>query len=76
MIASVTIVKLKLAPALRRRRPTAKLTSIDMLCSNDKAHRELGHKPVHLRNMVEECYRWMVQEGRVPQTASGSRLPA
>lgn len=67
-------------PLHRRRSPltpeAAKLTSIDMLCSNDKAQRELGHQPVPLRPMIEECYRWMLEEGRVPRFSSGARQSA
>ncbi len=43
----------------------AKVTSVDLLCRDDKAQRELGHRPVPLRTMFEDCYRWMEAEGRL-----------
>ncbi len=34
-----------------------------LVCRSDKAVRELGYRPVPLRTMLEDCYRWMVAEG-------------
>lgn len=33
------------------------------ICRSDKAARELGYRAVPLREMVEDCYRWMLEEG-------------
>jgi dihydroflavonol-4-reductase len=30
-----------------------------------KAHRELGYRVVPLKDMVKDCYDWMVAEGRI-----------
>jgi len=56
-------------PIHRRRSPltpeAAELTTRDMLCSNEKAARELGHHPVPLEEMFRECHAWMVAERRI-----------
>lgn len=36
-----------------------------VLCSSEKAERELGFRPVPLRTMLEDCHRWMVETGRL-----------
>lgn len=36
-----------------------------VLCSSEKAERELGFRPVSLRTMLEDCHRWMVETGRL-----------
>ncbi len=36
---------------------------MDMVCSSDRAQRELGYRPVSLREMLEDCNRWLVAEG-------------
>ena len=38
------------------------LTSSRMICSSDKAQKELGYQPVSLKNMVTDCYQWMQKE--------------
>lgn len=43
----------------------ARLACGSMLCRSDKAIRELGYRPVPLREMLEDCYRWMLREGRL-----------
>lgn len=54
----------------RGRRPrvtpeAAALVCCDMLCRSDKAMAELGYRASPLREMVEDCRRWMVAEGRL-----------
>jgi dihydroflavonol-4-reductase len=34
-----------------------------LICRSDKAIRELGYRPVPLRVMLEDCCRWMKEEG-------------
>jgi nucleoside-diphosphate-sugar epimerase len=34
-----------------------------LYCDCSKAERELGFRPVPLRTMVEESYRWLKDEG-------------
>ena len=41
----------------------AALVCAHMLCSSARAEEELGYKAVPLRVMVEDCYRWMAEEG-------------
>jgi len=43
----------------------AHLVCREMTCRSAKAERELGYRPAPLREMFEDCYRWMVREGRV-----------
>ncbi len=40
-----------------------KLACSTMTCRSDKAIRELGYRPVALRAMVEDAYRWLREEG-------------
>jgi dihydroflavonol-4-reductase len=37
--------------------------SATLICRSDKAIRELGYRPVPLRVMLDDCYRWMLAEG-------------
>ena len=37
--------------------------SATLICRSDKAIRELGYRPVPLREMLDDCYRWMQAEG-------------
>jgi nucleoside-diphosphate-sugar epimerase len=37
----------------------------DLVCRSDRARHELGYREVPLKVMVEDCYRWMVDEGLV-----------
>lgn len=37
--------------------------SATLICRSDKAVRELDYRPVPLRVMLEDCYRWMLAEG-------------
>jgi dihydroflavonol-4-reductase len=39
--------------------------SANLISRSDKAMRELGYRPVPLRTMLEDCYRWMQEEGLV-----------
>jgi len=53
---------------LTRREPDltpekAALLSSDLLCSSDKAEKELAYRPVALDVMLEECHRWLREEG-------------
>jgi nucleoside-diphosphate-sugar epimerase len=36
-----------------------------MTNKSEKAQRELGYKIVPLKEMVKDCYDWMVAEGRI-----------
>ena len=53
---------------LARREPDltpekATLLSSELLCSSEKADRELGYRSVPLQTMLEDCHRWMLAEG-------------
>ncbi len=37
----------------------------DLVCDSAKAERELGYRPTPLREMFEDCYRWLRSEGLV-----------
>ncbi len=37
-----------------------------MLCSSERAQRELGYRPVPIREMLEDAHRWLVAEGMLP----------
>jgi dihydroflavonol-4-reductase len=43
----------------------ASLMSRKVSTSSEKAHRELGYRVVPLKDMVKDCYDWMVAEGRI-----------
>lgn len=56
--------------ALTGKRPavtpeTATIVCADWTCGFEKAQDELGYRTTPLRNMVEDCWRWMVEEGRL-----------
>jgi nucleoside-diphosphate-sugar epimerase len=40
--------------------------SANLICRDAKAVRELGYRAVPLRTMLEDCYRWMLEEGLLP----------
>jgi nucleoside-diphosphate-sugar epimerase len=42
---------------------SAAFLSASLLCRSDKAIRELNYRPVPLRTMLEDCHRWLVEEG-------------
>ena len=44
--------------------------SANLIYRDDKAVRELGYRPVPLRTMLEDCYRWMQAEGLLPEPAA------
>lgn len=46
-------------------REQAMIVSASALCDSSKAERALGYKPIPLREMLEDCYRWMKSEGRI-----------
>jgi hypothetical protein len=53
---------------LTRREPDltpekATLLSSELLCSSEKAERELGYRGVPLQTMLEDCHRWLLAEG-------------
>jgi nucleoside-diphosphate-sugar epimerase len=53
---------------LTRREPDltpekATLLSSELVCSSEKAERELGYRGVPLQTMLEDCHRWMLDEG-------------
>jgi nucleoside-diphosphate-sugar epimerase len=41
----------------------AALLSADLVCSFEKAERELGYRTVPLSTMLSDCHRWMLGEG-------------
>jgi len=43
----------------------AALLSADTTCRSDKAMRELGYRSPPLHEILEDCYRWLVEEGLV-----------
>ncbi len=43
----------------------AALVTTDLLCSSEKAERELGYEPISLSAMLEDCHRWLIQENLV-----------
>ncbi|RLB43596.1 MAG: oxidoreductase [Deltaproteobacteria bacterium] len=63
---------------LTRREPDltpekAALLSADLLCSSDKAENELAYRPVALQVMLEDCYRWLCEEGLAKSGLDGRR---
>ncbi len=53
---------------LTRREPDltpekATLLSSELICSSEKAERELGYRSAPLQTMLEDCHRWMLDEG-------------
>lgn len=42
-----------------------RLLSISLYCSSRKAQAELGYQPATLDVLLEDCYRWMVDSGRL-----------
>jgi nucleoside-diphosphate-sugar epimerase len=60
----------KRPPSLTRE--GAHLLSRDVRVRSDKAIAELGYEPADLRTMVEDCYRWLVEEGKLPNLCSAS----
>jgi len=50
-------------PALTREAAT--MATRTLFCDCTKAQNELGFKAVPLRSMVEDCYRWMKDEGQL-----------
>ncbi len=51
----------------------AYLVCHDQLCSSDRAVRELAYRPMPLRAMLEDAYRWLVAEGCLPARSGGRR---
>jgi nucleoside-diphosphate-sugar epimerase len=41
----------------------AALLSADLLCSSNKAEKELAYQPVALQVMLEDCHQWLCEEG-------------
>jgi len=41
----------------------AHLTSSELLCSSQKAIKELGYRTVSLEDMLADCHRWMIDAG-------------
>jgi nucleoside-diphosphate-sugar epimerase len=50
-------------------RETAAFLCADLTCRSDKATRELGYRPATLREMLEDCHRWLIAEGALPSPA-------
>jgi len=49
----------------------AALLCADLTCRSDRAVRELGYRPVPLRVMLEDCCRWLAEEGLLPAPPGG-----
>jgi dihydroflavonol-4-reductase len=45
---------------------SAAFLSADLVCRTDKAVRELAYRPVPLRTMLADSYKWLVVEGVLP----------
>jgi len=41
----------------------ATLVCSSLVCSSEKAIKELGYKEVPLQSMLEDCHRWLIEEG-------------
>jgi nucleoside-diphosphate-sugar epimerase len=53
---------------LTRREPDitpekAYLVSTKLICSSDKAQKELGYRVISLETMLEDCHRWLLTSG-------------
>jgi nucleoside-diphosphate-sugar epimerase len=53
---------------LTRREPDltpekATLLCAELVCSSEKAERELGYRPAPLETMLADCHRWLLEEG-------------
>lgn len=46
-------------------RETVTLLSAQTYCKSHRAERELGYRPVPLKTMLEDCYRWLQDEGEL-----------
>jgi nucleoside-diphosphate-sugar epimerase len=46
--------------------PMAEMLCLTVLCSSEKAERELGYHQASLEAMLEDCYQWMVREEMLP----------
>lgn len=62
---------LRLVSLVTRKEPiltpeSAAFLSADLTCRSDKAVRELGYRPITLREMLEDCHRWLLAEGALP----------
>jgi nucleoside-diphosphate-sugar epimerase len=62
---------------LTRREPDltpekATLLSSELVCSSEKAERELGYRSVPLERMLEDCHRWMLAEGLLGRASSAT----
>ncbi len=65
---------LRLVSLVTRKEPiltpeSAAFLCADLTCRSDKAVRELGYRPASLREMLEDCHRWLVAEGALPSPA-------
>jgi nucleoside-diphosphate-sugar epimerase len=63
---------MKLQTAITKKRPAvtpeiAYLMGRRWVCRSDKAIRELDYRTVPVREMFEDCYRWLVAEGKLKQ---------
>jgi nucleoside-diphosphate-sugar epimerase len=75
-LAAITV----LPSYVTRREPpvtpeNAYLVCRDLLCRSDRAQRELGYRPVPLREMLEDAHAWLVGEGLLPPPLEGSPRP-
>jgi len=53
----------------------ATLVTAELVCSSHKAERELGYRPVSLESMLEDCHRWLLEEGLLstPEPRAGGQ---
>jgi nucleoside-diphosphate-sugar epimerase len=73
LLHAIAIVAI-LPSFLTRREPpitpeVVRMLCSTMLCSSERAQRELGYRPVPLREMLEDAHRWLVAEGMLPSPA-------
>jgi nucleoside-diphosphate-sugar epimerase len=69
-----------LQTAFTKKRPSvtpeiAHLMGRRWVCRSDKAIRELDYRTVSVREMFEDCYRWLVAEGRLKHARDVSPKP-
>lgn len=46
-------------------REAVELLSAQTYCRSTRAERELGYKPIPLDTMLDDCYRWMQEDGQI-----------
>jgi len=51
------------------------MLSTNTVCSSARAERELGCRPMPLREMLQDAHRWLVAEGLLPVSSSDAFVP-